>query len=89
MDLDVREVARLLNVAEKTVYGEPVDFRAVDGKPVRILFTLLSPSVRAHLQLLSRLAFALNDEALRNLLFASAADAAIFTHVAALEDSRR
>ena len=39
----------------------PVDFNALDGKPVRCLFTLVSPTVRAHLHLLSRLAFALRD----------------------------
>jgi PTS system nitrogen regulatory IIA component len=39
----------------------PVDFGALDGKPVHCLFTLVSPTVRAHLRLLSRLAFALRD----------------------------
>lgn len=39
----------------------PVEFGAMDGQPVRVLFTLVSPTVRAHLQLLSRLAFALHD----------------------------
>ncbi len=39
----------------------PVDFGALDGKPVFALFSLISPTVRAHLRLLSRLAFALND----------------------------
>lgn len=39
----------------------PVDFDALDGKPVYALFSLISPTVRAHLQLLSRLAFALQD----------------------------
>lgn len=37
----------------------PVDFGALDGQPVTTLFTLVSPTVRAHLHLLSRLAFAL------------------------------
>jgi nitrogen PTS system EIIA component len=40
---------------------KPIDFNALDGKPVHSLFTLVSPTVRAHLQLLSRLAFALRD----------------------------
>lgn len=39
----------------------PVDFGALDGKPVSTLFTLISPTVRAHLHLLSRLGFALRD----------------------------
>jgi len=40
---------------------EPVDFFALDGQPVRILFTILSPTLRAHLHLLAKLGFALND----------------------------
>jgi PTS system nitrogen regulatory IIA component len=39
----------------------PVDFGALDGQPVTTLFTLISPTVRAHLYLLSRLGFALRD----------------------------
>jgi PTS system nitrogen regulatory IIA component len=39
----------------------PVDFGALDGKPVHVLFSLVSPTVRAHLRLLSRLSFALHD----------------------------
>jgi len=40
---------------------QPVDFDALDGAPVNVLFTLISPTVRAHLHLLSRLAFALRE----------------------------
>ena len=36
-----------------------IDFGALDGKPVHTLFTMVSPTVSAHLSLLSRLAFAL------------------------------
>jgi PTS system nitrogen regulatory IIA component len=39
----------------------PIDFGALDGKPVSVLFTLVSPTVRAHLHLLSRLSYALKD----------------------------
>lgn len=39
----------------------PIDFGALDGLPVSILFTLVSPTVRAHLHLLSKLACALRD----------------------------
>lgn len=39
----------------------PVEFGAMDGKPVYALFSLISPTVRSHLHLLSRLAFALHD----------------------------
>ena len=40
---------------------KPVDFGALDGQAVTTLFTLISPTVRAHLHLLSRLGFALRD----------------------------
>lgn len=39
----------------------PIDFDAVDGLPVNALFSFISPTVRVHLHLLSRLAFALQD----------------------------
>lgn len=39
----------------------PIDFNAVDGLPVDTLFTLISPTVRTHLHLLSRLAFVLQN----------------------------
>jgi PTS system nitrogen regulatory IIA component len=48
--------------------SQPVDFGALDGKPVRILFTLISPTIRMHLHLLSKLAFCLRDTRLRNVL---------------------
>jgi PTS system nitrogen regulatory IIA component len=46
----------------------PVDFGALDGQPVQALFTLISPTVKAHLHLLSRIAFALRDSELKGLV---------------------
>ena len=43
----------------------PVDFGALDGQPVHVLFSMISPTNRSHLQLLSRLSFALHDVRLR------------------------
>jgi PTS system nitrogen regulatory IIA component len=40
---------------------KPVDFGAMDQIPVFCLFTMVSPTVRTHLNLLSRLAFMLRD----------------------------
>jgi len=53
----------------------PVDFGALDGQPVKILFLLTSPTVRVHLHLLSRLAYALHDPQFRQTL-SSACDPA-------------
>ena len=47
---------------------KPVDFGALDGQPVYALFTLISPTVRAHLHLLSRLAFILRDAPFKELV---------------------
>jgi PTS system nitrogen regulatory IIA component len=49
----------------------PVDFKALDGKPVSLLFILLSPSVRTHLQILSRLSYCLRDRAFVTFLHSS------------------
>jgi PTS system nitrogen regulatory IIA component len=48
--------------------ARPVDFAALDGKPVHALFSLISPTVRAHLRLLSRLSFALQDERFKRVI---------------------
>ncbi len=45
-----------------------VEFDALDGRPVFALFTLISPTVRAHLRLLSRLSFALHDGGFKEVL---------------------
>jgi PTS system nitrogen regulatory IIA component len=45
-----------------------IDFGAIDGQPVHTLFTLISPTVRAHLHLLSRLAFGLRDPGFRSVI---------------------
>ncbi|MFQ5701549.1 MAG: PTS sugar transporter subunit IIA [Acidobacteriota bacterium] len=47
---------------------EPVPFNAVDGRPVSILFLMVSPTVAVHLQLLSALSFRLRDSSLRSAL---------------------
>ncbi len=46
----------------------PVDFGALDRQPVHALFTLISPTVKAHLHLLARLAFALRDVEFKALI---------------------
>jgi PTS system nitrogen regulatory IIA component len=46
----------------------PVDFEAADGKPVHTLVTLVTPSTRAHLHLLARVAAALRDRGVHDAL---------------------
>jgi nitrogen PTS system EIIA component len=59
----------------------PVDFKALDGKPVHALFTLVSPTIRAHLQLLSRLAFVLGNSSLKDLIHQCASREQIFEEI--------
>ena len=63
----------------------PVEFAAFDGKPVDTLFTIISQTVRSHLQLLSRLAYALHQPQLRRSVTGTAGEDAIIEMFAAFE----
>lgn len=65
----------------------PIDFDAVDGKPVTILFTLVTPSVKAHLHLLAKLAFLLRDQTLQELLHRPGSEAELMTAIRTLEET--
>jgi PTS system nitrogen regulatory IIA component len=67
--------------------ARPVDFGAPDGAPVTALFTILSPTVQAHLATLSRLAYALHDPALRAALAEQAPDDVLLARVRAAEEA--
>ncbi len=56
------------------VLAEPVDFHAIDGKPVRCVFAIVAPTARTHLALLARLAAVLHDADLRAALGAPASE---------------
>jgi len=58
---------------------QPVDFHSLDGQPVRILFTLIGPTLRAHLYLLSMLGFALRHPRFMHALQEQAGREEIFT----------
>jgi PTS system nitrogen regulatory IIA component len=47
---------------------QPIEFGALDGQPVHTLFTIVSPTIRAHLQLLARLGFALRQPAFARVI---------------------
>jgi len=46
----------------------PVDYDAIDHLPVFILFLLVAPDSRTHLDLLARIAYCIRDQGFRNLL---------------------
>jgi PTS system nitrogen regulatory IIA component len=55
----------VLHVARASItlcfLDKPVDFQSIDGQPVHTVFSLVSPTIRSHLYLLSRLSTALHD----------------------------
>ncbi len=62
---------------------QAVEFGAIDGQPARVLFCLLSPTIRGHLALLSRLAFVLRDAGFKDAVLREASRDDIF------EEARR
>jgi PTS system nitrogen regulatory IIA component len=48
--------------------AKPLDLDAPDGRPVATIFLMVSPTVRVHLRLLSRLVTALHDARFRELI---------------------
>lgn len=83
----------LLNVSSPAIslcfLDRPVDFGAFDGKPVFAIFLLISPTVRTHLHLLSRLSFALHDPQLRAAIERRAAAGEILAEFQRVEGAIR
>jgi len=67
----------------------PVDFGALDGQPVHTLFTFISPMVKAHLHLLSRLAFALRNPEFKALIVKQAGRDEILASARRISNSLR
>lgn len=65
----------------------PIDFNAIDGMPVTVLFTFVTPNVKAHLHLLAKLAFLLHDQAFQALLHRPGTAAEIMAAVRTLEET--
>jgi len=53
--------------------ARPVDFEAIDDKPVTTVFLLVTPTVRSHLYLLSRISAALYDPIFKEAILRRAA----------------
>jgi len=45
-----------------------IEYGALDGKPVDTLFTIISPTTRAHLHLMSKLSFVLRDDRVKQVI---------------------
>jgi PTS system nitrogen regulatory IIA component len=59
----------VLNVPQSLValclLKRPIAYRAPDGRPVQVLFSVISPTVSGHIQMLGRLSRALHDRGFR------------------------
>lgn len=62
-----------------------IDFDAIDGLPVKVLFTLISPTIRAHLHLLSRLGYVLQNPVFKSAIQTQASPDAILDALARAE----
>ncbi len=80
----------ILPMAESVValcyLANPLEFGALDGKPVHSLFMVFTTSTRGHLHILSRLMFALRDERFRAGLEARADGAKLVPELTRLEE---
>ncbi len=66
---------------------QPIEFGALDGQPVHTLFTIVSPTVRAHLHLLARLSFALRRPAFMEVVGRQGSREEIFAAIRAIDES--
>lgn len=67
---------------------QPVEFGAIDHRPVHTVFTLMAPTVRSHLHILSRLAHLLRDAAFSKALQAKAPAESLLDLARAVEERR-
>ncbi len=83
----------LLHVTKPTVtlsfLENPIDYLALDGEPINIFFTLISPTVRAHLHLLSKLGFVLRTPTFKKVISEVGSREEIFTILNKLESTLR
>jgi PTS system nitrogen regulatory IIA component len=64
---------------------KPIDFAAIDDQPVFVMFVLISPTIKIHLHLLSRLSFCVRDHAFVEFLKTHPDSDAFFLKIAEFE----
>jgi PTS system nitrogen regulatory IIA component len=64
---------------------KPIDFGAVDDRPVFVMFILLSQSIKMHLHLLSRFSFCVRDNSFVEFLKTFPDEASFFAKIADFE----
>jgi PTS system nitrogen regulatory IIA component len=65
----------------------PVDFAAIDGRPVHTIFSMVSGTIRGHLYLLSRLSAALHDPEFKQAVLGRAEKDQIFAAARRVEQA--
>lgn len=63
----------------------PIDYGALDGKPVYAMFLLISPNVRTHLRVLARLSFCLHTPEFKQAVLGQASRDAVLSTLAQTE----
>ncbi len=69
------------------ILERPVDFEALDGKPVHVLFSLICPTTRSHLQMLARLTYALHDSGFKDAVLREARPEVILQQARRVEEA--
>jgi PTS system nitrogen regulatory IIA component len=64
---------------------KPIDFQAIDDRPVHTFFSLITLTIRSHLYLLSRLSFALQDSRFKQAILDRASAETILAEASRLE----
>lgn len=67
--------------------ARPIPFDAIDGQPVHTIFSMISPTIRGHLQLLARLSWALHAPGFKSAVLRRASEAEIMEEATKVEAS--
>lgn len=65
--------------------AQPIDFAAIDDRPVHTFFSLVTLTIRSHLFMLSRLSLALQDSRFKQAVIARASEDVILAEAARVE----
>lgn len=65
----------------------PIEYASIDGKPVHTIFSLVSPTIKGHLQLLAKLSWALHDPAFTSAVLKRASPEEILAEARRVEKS--
>jgi nitrogen PTS system EIIA component len=64
---------------------KPIDYKAIDDRPVFVLFLLISPTVKLHLHMLSRLSYCIRNRDFVDFLTTHPEATELFSRIAAFE----